>query len=212
MRIIECEQNTPEWYAARAGKFTASVASHLMAKRRDGLPSTQREKLIARLAMERVSGKPTEQNFYNAAMRRGHELEADALAMYSFEEHRVVTSVGFCLHDTIDYIGCSPDGLADDDGLVQIKCPQSEDIHQQYLLTGKHTKEYGWQVKFEMLVTGRKWCDVTSYDPRVPYDMRLAIKRVDRLNTEMDDLMIELARAEQKVQERVRQLEACRGH
>lgn len=201
------EQGTPEWLAAKAGVFSASRASALMASGRGGAPSATRANLIADLAAERMTGRYTE-GFKNAAMERGNELEAEARDAYSFEKGVAVEQVAFVKHPTIVNCGCSPDGLVGDDGLVEIKCPSARARHVAALLNGAHAVEYRLQVQFQMMVTGRKWCDVVSYDPAWEPDLQLAITRVQRDEKVIGEIVGALAIAEREVNELINQLKA----
>lgn len=172
------EQRTDEWFSARTGRFTSSRASDLMARTKSG-PSTSRGNLIAQLVSERLTGQPVE-TYRNAAMDRGIELEAEARDAYSFATGRLVEDVGIVICDHLPNTSSSPDGLIGDDGLVEIKCPAAQGKHLFALLRSEHAAEYRWQLQHQLMVTGRQWVDIASYDPRWPDDMQLAIKRVER--------------------------------
>ncbi len=170
------EQRSPEWFAARAGKITASRMADLMAVTRSG-PSASRAALIATLAVERLTGQCVE-TYSNAAMQRGVELESEARAAYEAHAGTLCEEVGFIVHPELPYVGMSPDGLIGSDGLVEIKCPANMAKHLDALLRGAHAVEYRWQVQCQLWVSSRAWCDVVSYDPRYPEHLRLAVVRV----------------------------------
>lgn len=172
------EQRSNEWFAARAGKFTGSRFADLMAVTRSG-PSTSRANLLATLACERISGTCVE-TYSNAAMQRGVELEAEARSAYETHVGEIVDEAAFVLHPTLAFVGVSPDGLVGSDGLVEIKCPAAMAKHLAAINAGSHAAEYRWQVQGQLWVTDRRWCDVVSYDPRWPDELRLAITRVER--------------------------------
>jgi putative phage-type endonuclease len=182
-------QRSPEWLAARAGRLTGSRFSDLMAVTRSG-PSTSRKNLIAQLACERMTGTCVE-GYQNDAMRRGTELEPQARAAYEAHTGEIVTEAAFLIHPRLTYVGVSPDGLVGLDGMVEIKCPAAMGKHLEALLSGAHATEYAWQVQGQLWVAGRAWCDVTSYDPRFPDGLQLAITRVKR-----DDVAIKKLEAE----------------
>lgn len=177
MSTLDMEQRSDAWFAARAGKFTGSRFSSLMARLKNGEPGASCQNLLAALVIERLTGRPTEM-YVNAAMERGTLLEPHALTAYADRTGNAVQTVGFVVHPTLDYVGVSPDGLIGDDGLVEIKCPSAENKHLDALLHGSHATEYQWQIQGQMWVTGREWCDAVSYDPRWPDHMTLAITRV----------------------------------
>ncbi|MDE2427038.1 MAG: YqaJ viral recombinase family protein [Elusimicrobia bacterium] len=171
-------QGTDEWLAIRAGRFTGSRFADLMATTRSG-PSASRGNLITTVALERLTGEP-EQTYQNDAMRRGSEMEPLARGAYEAETGELVACVAFIIHPAHDFCGVSPDGLVGDDGLIEIKCPASQAKHLAALRTGAHAQEYQWQIQGQLWVTGRRWCDAVSYDPRFPEGLQLAVKRVER--------------------------------
>ena len=83
--------------------------------------------------------------------------------------------------------GASPDGLVGDDGLVEIKCPNTA-THIQTLLDQKIPRKYETQMLWQMECTGRKWCDFVSYDPRMPEDLKLFVKRFERDDERLDEI------------------------
>mgnify|MGYP002716947603 CR=1 FL=1 len=172
------EQGSREWLELRAGKITGSRFADLMATTRSG-PSASRRNLIVQVALERMTGEP-EVTFQNDAMRRGAELEPLARGAYEAHTGELVELVAFVAHLELPYVGVSPDGLIGSDGLIEIKCPAAQAKHLDSLRTGSHAKEYGWQIQGQLWVTGRKWCDAVSYDPRFPAGLQLAITRVER--------------------------------
>lgn len=202
-------QDSADWMLARAGKFTASRASDLMAKTRSG-PSASRANLLTLLAVERLTGQcvPT---YSNGAMQRGVELEAEARDAYAFARLAVVDEAGFIECDDLPNTGCSPDGLLADDGLLEIKCPASMQKHLDALRTGEHAKEYRWQLQHQLMVTGRAWVDAVSYDPRFPEHLQLAITRVHRDEDAIADLRAEITRADAEVAAAVAELEAMQA-
>lgn len=192
------DQEGQDWMIDRAGKFTASRASDLMAKTKTG-PSASRGNLIALLAVERITGQPVE-TYQNAAMQRGIETEAEARDAYSFHTGQAVQEAGFLPHPELANVGCSPDGLLGEDGMLEIKCPASMAKHLDSLRTGAHAKEYRWQLQHQLMVTGRAWVDAVSYDPRFPEGLQLSIVRVPRDEDAIAELLAEIAKAEVEVE------------
>ena len=111
-------------------------------------------------------------------MRWGTEQEAAARAAYERVTGISVEETGFVAHDTL-MAGCSPDGLADWDGLIEIKCPFNTGVHIDTLLNGMPA-EHAPQVQGQMWITGRQWCDFVSYDPRMPAELQLYVQRINR--------------------------------
>lgn len=176
MKIVDCVQGSPEWHAARAGRVTASRIADLMAKTKTGWGAS-RANYMAELVAERLTGTVAE-SFTNAAMEWGTQYEPEARSAYSFMRDLEVTPVGFVIHPSIEMAGASPDGLVGTDGLVEIKCPKTA-THIETLLEGDVPEKYLKQMQFQMLCTGRAWCDFVSYDPRLPGRMQLFVRRVD---------------------------------
>lgn len=198
------EQRTPEWFSARAGKFTSSRAGDLMSRTKSG-PSASRGALLALLAVERLTGKPVE-TYQNDAMRRGQELEAEARDAYSFATGNAVQEVGFVEAGDLPNTSSSPDGLIGGDGMVEIKCPANMAKHLDALRNGAHAKEYRWQLQHQLLVTGRAWVDAVSYDPRYPEHLQLAIVRVERDEAAINELREAIDKADAEVDAIVREL------
>ena len=170
-------QGTPEWFAARLGNVTGSRVADLMAKTKSGY-SASRANYMAELICERLTGQQGDR-FTNAAMQWGTETEPQARAAYEFLTDRAVVETGFVLHPTLAGFGASPDGLVDDDGLLEIKCPNTA-THIETLLIEAVPGKYMTQMQAQMACTGRAWCDFVSFDPRMPGDLQIWIKRVDR--------------------------------
>ena len=170
------EQGSTEWFAARLGKVTASRVADVIAKTKTGY-STSRENYMAQLVCERMTGTQGE-SYSNAAMQWGTDQEPLARAAYEAAKDVLVDEVGFIVHPTIIAAGASPDGLVGDDGLIEIKCPNTA-THIDTLLSEKVPSKYNTQMQWQMACTGRKWCDFVSFDPRMPEGLQLFIQRVD---------------------------------
>lgn len=174
---MSAKQGTQEWLAERLGCVTASVISDMMARTKSGW-SASRENLKARLVAERLTGMPQD-SFSNAAMQWGTDTEPLARAAYEVDRGVFVDQVGLVRHPEIGYSGASPDGLIGDDGLIEIKCPNTA-THIDYLLSGIVPKKYEPQMLWQMECTGRQWCDFVSFDPRMPSNMQMFVVRLDR--------------------------------
>lgn len=171
------EQGTPEWHQQRLGKVTASRIADVMARTKSGY-GAGRANYMAELLVERLNGQATE-GFTNAAMQWGTEQEPHARAEYEFITLQDVETVGFIDHPSVAMTGASPDGLIGSDGLVEIKCPTSK-THIEFLETEKIADRYIKQMHWQMICTGRGWCDFVSYDPRIQIpEMRIAMQRVE---------------------------------
>lgn len=171
------DQGSAEWIEVRLGKVTASRVADVIARTKTG-PSASRANYMAELVAERLTGARGEA-FTNAAMAWGTDNEAEARLAYEFRTDATVDQVGFIPHPSIEMSGASPDGLVGADGLVEIKCPNTA-THIETLLTGVIPGKYETQMLWQMACTGRAWCDFASFDPRLPEEMRLYVKRFAR--------------------------------
>lgn len=171
------EQGSPEWFDARRGKVTGSRVADLMATTKTGY-SASRANYMAELICERLTGA-TAQGYFSAEMQWGKDTEPQARAAYQFMTGRDVVEASFCVHPSIVDFGASPDGFIGEDGLLEIKCPNTA-THIETLLTKKVPGKYVTQMQAQMACTGRAWCDYVSFDPRLPPSMQMWIKRVAR--------------------------------
>ena len=178
-------QGSAEWLAARAGCLTASAIADMIAKTKTG-EAASRANLRARLVVERLTGVPQD-SFSNAAMQWGNEQEPFARAAYEIKSGNLVDQTGIVMHPNIPYAGASPDGLIDECGLVEIKCPNTA-THIEYLLSGATPKKYQPQMLWQMECTGRQWCDFVSFDPRMPEHLQLFVVRFERDEERLEDL------------------------
>ena len=172
----DIEQGTEEWFAIRCGKVTASRIADIIATTKSGY-SASRANYEAQLICEILTGKPAE-SFTNAAMQWGTETEPLARAQYELKTGNMVNQIGFVVHPMIEQAGASPDGLIGEDGCIEIKCPNTS-THLDTLLSQKVPSKYITQMTWQMVCTGRKWCDFVSYDPRLPENLQLYIERIE---------------------------------
>ena len=171
------EQRSESWFQARLGKVTASKVSDVMAKTKSGYAAS-RDNYMAQLVVERMTNKQAE-TFTNAAMEWGTQQEPFARAAYEIKKGVVVEEVGFIDHPRLPNAGASPDGLVGEEGMVEIKCPNTA-THIETLLSKEVPWKYYAQMQWQMACTGRLWCDYVSYDPRMPDNTQLFIQRVYR--------------------------------
>ena len=172
------EQRTPEWFAERLGKITASRIADVAGKTKSGSYCAARKNYMAELLCQRLTGQQ-EEKFTSAAMQHGTDTEPAARAMYMLETGADVTETGFIPHPSIAMSGASPDGLVGEDGLIEIKCPNTA-THLEFLQNQKPKHEYLLQMQWQMACTGRLWCDFVSYDDRLPEPHAYACIRIMR--------------------------------
>ena len=175
MNIVDCQQGTPEWLAARAGKVTASMISNVLMK-----PETAGYRdYQAQLVAEILTGKPQGSDFTTAAMQFGTETEPLARSAYEADTGFSVDQVGMVIHPTIERSGASPDGLVGNSGLAEIKCPKVA-THLAYLVAGVVPAGYKNQMSWQMACTDRDWCDFVSFRPDLPENLQLFVVRYQR--------------------------------
>ena len=170
-------QLTVEWLYQRVGKCTGSQFSEVMAKRKDKKEAAPRYNYKMELVVERLTQIPAER-WVSKYMIWGTEQEAAARQAYEAATGAFVTQPGFKDHPTIPMCGGSVDGLVDDDGIIEIKAPTTFN-HIETILGGM-PEEHEAQTQGYLWITGRKWADFISYDPRLPEHLQLFIERRER--------------------------------
>jgi putative phage-type endonuclease len=208
--MSDVEQLSPEWFAQRCGKATASRISDIVAKTKSGY-STSRANYMAQLVVERMTNQVAE-SYTNAAMEWGTTNEPFARAAYEAKTGVLVDEVGAIDHPTIAMSAASPDGLVggEGEGNLEIKCPGTAQ-HISTLLGEEIAKKYYDQVQWQMACTGRSWTDFVSYDPRMPEGLQLFIKRVPRDDKYIGELEGEVIQFLAEVDDKVNKLNQLRG-
>lgn len=207
------EQRSEEWFALRLGKPSASRMADVMAKTKSG-PAASRKNYMMELLCQRLTG--TQENiFVTAAMQRGTDLEPVARSAYEVQTGLMVMETGVWTHPKLERLIASPDGLVGDDGLLEIKCPNTAQ-HVEFLRTGKPDGKYQWQMLAQMSCAERDWCDFVSYDDRMPEPLQYASvrferddKRIAEMEAEVRTFLEELDALEQEMLERIGQLKAA---
>ena len=206
--MTQPNQGSEDWLKERAGKFTGSKFVDVMARsKKTGEPLKAYFDLIWQIVAERLTGEPTEQ-VTAKSLQWGNDIEPYAREAYELETGCFVEQSGFLLHPDYEYAGCSPDGLVGNDGIIEMKCPKSPTIHLERFLSGV-PDEYMPQIQGNLWVTNRNWCDFVSYDPRMPEQYRLLIKRVNRDDIYIKHLEQYVIEAESKVNELINQLKVA---
>lgn len=163
MILHDVEQGSPEWFAARAEKMTASNAQAI-GNYGKGLETY----IIDMMAEKYSSAEPY--HFSSKDTERGNLLEPIARKIYEFENDVEVRQVGFIEYN--EYVGASPDGLVNEDGGTEIKCIDDYKYFRHLLLSEKEKEQmklvdpgHLWQIQMNLLITGRKWWDLIVYNP-----------------------------------------------
>lgn len=172
MRLIDCQQGTPEWHAARAGIPTASEFSTVLVSKgrgKDG-ESVTRRRYIHKLAGERITGEPAD-SYTNQFMDRGHVMEPQAREDYAFIKDVDPQLVGFVTTDD-GMAGCSPDSLIGEDGALEIKTAAPH-ILLDHMFKGEFPPEHKAQTQGVLWVCEREWIDLLIYWPKMkPFIVR----------------------------------------
>lgn len=205
--MLDVQQGTDAWIQARCGSLGASAVADALARTKSGWGAS-RANVAARIIAERLTGVPQE-SYTNAAMAWGTETEPQARAAYAFMHDADVVECGLFPHPSIKWTHASPDGLIGDDGLLEVKCPQTA-THLEYLLSGKVPGKYLTQMAWQMACTGRQWCDFVSFDPRLPADLQLFVRRIERDEVLIADLECEVQAFLSEVEAKLKALENLR--
>lgn len=201
------DQRTEEWLKARAGKITASRFKDVLNKLKNGQPGQKRKDYLLEIVTERLTGEPTS-GFTNAAMQWGIDHEDEAKAAYEMYSNNWVDEKGFVLHKDYDFIGCSPDGLVNRDGGIEIKCPYNSVNHVKTLQSGM-PEEHMAQLQGCMWITNKAFWDFVSYDPRMPEGMQFYRQRIERDQAYIKELKKELLSFNAEVELEVKSLKEC---
>lgn len=195
LRIIDCEQGTPEWFAARLGIPTASEFSTVMAK---GEGKTRRTYML-KLAGEVLTGEPMD-SYSNGHMERGKDWEAEARERYAFDRDVEPVTVGFLRRPNM---GCSPDSLIGDRGMLEIKTKLAH-LQIECLLKDTFPPEHKAQTQGQLLVAKREWIDLSVYSRKLPPFVKRAVRdepylanmqgEIDRFNDELAEVVERIRR------------------
>ncbi|MGE8480811.1 MAG: lambda exonuclease family protein [Pseudomonas shirazensis] len=206
------EQRSAEWFAARLGCVTASRVKDVMASGRGGAPSATRKNYMMELLCERLTGQQSGPYLSSKpAVQRGVELEPFACMAYEADKGLMVIETGLVMHPSIPGFGASPDGLVGEDGVLEIKCPNTA-THIATMQSERHDPQYEWQMLAQMACTGRAWADFVSYDDRLPEPLQYVchrferdFKRIREMEAEIKAFLEELGDLEKDMRERMKE-------
>lgn len=206
-------QRTEEWHNARLGKITASMVYDVCSRGAKGQTLKAYEDYKMQLALERITGNPTE-SFSNAAMQWGTETEPLAKEAFTLQTMIDVQDVGFKDHPSIENFGASPDGKLIDmfgkplNKLIEIKCPTSK-THLETLFTKKINPRYIYQMAAQLMCEELTECVFVSFDPRFPANQQLFIRDFELTNELRDEITFKVVKFNSEVDQIVNQLEAA---
>lgn len=197
MRLIDCEQRSPEWWSARMGIPTASEFHTILAQGRDGGASKTRKTYMLKLAGEILTGEPMD-SYDNADMERGRIMEDEAREIYAFAQDLPLTRCGFIVNGKK---GCSPDSLVGDKGGLEVKTKLAH-LQIEVLLRGDFPPEHVAQCQGFLWVAEREWIDLAVYWPRLPLFVKRAYRDeeyIKKLSAAVDQFNAELAEVVEKI-------------
>jgi len=200
---LNIRQGTDAWLKLRVGKVTASRVADVIAKTKSGY-SASREKYAGELIAEILTGQSAP-SFSNAAMQWGTDTEPQARAAYEFLNDVTVEEVGLVDHPSIEMSAASPDGLVGKDGMLEIKCPNTN-THIDTLISQKVPKKYNTQMQWQMACAERDWCDFVSFDPRLPMEYQIFCVRVERDDEFIAELEKEITTFHDEIQTKIDKL------
>lgn len=200
------EQGTIEWLQERVGYVTASRFKDVLDFTKAGKSSAKRTAYLWEIVVERLTGQPS-QHFASTAMQHGTEWEPMARMAYSAQGGHFVAETGFLKHPEAIMVGGSPDGLIDEAGGLEIKCPFNAAVHLQTILGGM-PEDHTAQIQGLMWVTGRLWFDFVSFCPSLPSEFRLYVQRISRDPEFIVNLAIKVAEFRAEIDLLVSQLKA----
>lgn len=187
MKTYTFEQSTPEWYATRLGKLTASKAKTIAVGGK-GLDTLCFDCAAEILTLSKAN------TFSTAATEQGKELEPQARFAFEAKTGLTVEEVGFCEEN--EFVGCSPDGLVGDDVVVEIKCVQ-DNTFVKYLYTREINEEHFYQMQMQMLITSRTKAYYVVYNPN--FENSLDITEVPADTAAQEKIRLGLIKGTEKI-------------
>lgn len=199
-KFIDVNQNSDEWFALRAGKLTSSNLGKIMANfgKSFGEPA---KNYAWNIANEQITGEPISSDYSNAHMERGHEQEPIARMIYENQTFCDVTNGGFF---ESSFVGCSPDGLVLDNGVIEIKSVISS-VHGKSVKRQGLDPAYKWQFIGNLKFTNRDWLDFISYCSTYPEGRQIFIHRIKK-----EDLTEEFKMIDKRVAEFKNLVDECK--
>lgn len=195
-------QGSDEWKAARLGKITGSRFADVLSGKRGGR-SKAADDYMMELIGEILTGVGADE-INSRATNWGNMHEPNARMWYICESGETLLETGVIHHPEVEGVACSPDALVGDDGILEIKCPYTTRVHLNTLMTGRVPSEYEPQVHGNLWVTGRKWCDFVSYDPRFKDGALCQVRiRVERDESYIEEIAESVVRFREQLEIRL---------
>ena len=176
----DIDQRTEEWDNMRRIRFTASHATAIKAHG-SGLDTYVKE--IARGYFSRDAHKEFSEDYSNRHIERGNKYEEIARSIYELETGNQVKQVGIITLG--EYYACSPDGLVNEDGLIEIKCMGDKKFYE-YATSQKIDPNHYNQMQMQLLISDRKYCHYCVFNPN--FSPSLIIKTITRDNSTIEHI------------------------
>lgn len=198
-------QRTEKWFNDRAGKFTGSRFVDVTARnKKTGDKLAAYYNCVWQVVTERISGKPIE-GATGYALRWGQDVEPFAREAYELKTGYTVVESEFITHPKYPFTGCSPDGIVNANGGLEMKCPKDSIIHLQRFIDGV-PDEYRPQCQGFLWVTEREWIDFVSFDPRQAPEFQLLNIRIYRDEDHIKRIEQAVLEAEEEAQRLIEKL------
>lgn len=207
MKVLDVRQGSQDWFQARCGVPTGSHAADIMGFLKKGGESAARANYRAKIVAEILTGEINMDGYLSPAMVWGSDIEPLARTAYELKTGLEVDTVGFVQHEAIERMGGSPDGLLGEDGIIEIKAPNTS-THLKWMLAGVVPEEHEPQMSFYLAVTGREWADFVSFDPRLPERHQLFVCRLERQPERIAEIEASVVQFNAEVDETIALLEA----
>lgn len=191
LKIIDCEQGSPEWFNARLGIPTASEFKTIIGVKKDAREKVTRRNYLLKLAGEIITGE-LQESYQNDHMQRGKDMEAEARRLYAFMSDTDPKQVGFIVNGPK---GCSPDSLIGDKGVLEVKTKLPH-LAIDCLLKDEFPPEHKAQCQGALWVAEREWVDIAIYWPKLPLFVKRAYRDepyISSLKHAVDCFNMELA-------------------
>jgi hypothetical protein len=161
--LHEVAQYSEEYDRLKIGIPTSSNFHMIITPQ--GKPSKQWRQYACILIAERILQQRIE--FYNSpAMERGLIVEAEAADWYEFDQDVTTRRVGFITNDE-HTMGCSPDRLVGNDGLLEIKAPLPH-TQVEYWISGELSQRFRPQLQGQLYISQRSWVDIVCWHDVLP--------------------------------------------
>lgn len=140
--LYQPSQKSDEWYKARSELLTASDLGSILEENSYNSPNSV---LLKKIGYDDFQS--------NSDMVWGNKYEQVAQNIYESRNKTEVIRFGLLKHNSIPYLGASPDGITSDGVMLEIKCPSKRQI------TGIPKSYYLTQVLAQLEVCDLDRCD-----------------------------------------------------